>query len=66
VARDVEAWAAAIRRELPRTLIILNTVYLPPVNALPGLEYRSPWGLGDLAAHFDCELGRVAADSRTC
>jgi FkbH-like protein len=60
-ARDVEGWAAAIRTELPRALIILNTVYLPPVHALTGLEYHSGWGLGDLAAQFNCELGRVAA-----
>jgi FkbH-like protein len=60
-ARDVESWAAAIRAELPRALIILNTVYLPPVHALTGLEYHSPWGLGDLAAEFNCELGRVVA-----
>ncbi len=60
-AREVENWAAAIRAELPRALIVLNTVYLPPVNALTGLEYHSPWGLGDLAAQFNIELGRIAA-----
>jgi predicted enzyme involved in methoxymalonyl-ACP biosynthesis len=26
---------------------------------LTGLEYHSPWGLGDLGAEFNCELGRV-------
>jgi FkbH-like protein len=60
-AREVESWAGAIRAELPRALIILNTVYLPPVHPLTGLEYHSPWGLADLAAQFNCELGRVAA-----
>jgi FkbH-like protein len=60
-ARAVESWAAAIRAQLPRALIILNTVYLPPVHALTGLEYHSKWGLSDLAAQFNCELGRVAA-----
>jgi FkbH-like protein len=60
-AREVESLAATVRRELPRALVVLNTVYLPPVHALTGLEYHSQWGLSDLAAHFNCELGRVAA-----
>jgi FkbH-like protein len=60
-ARDVEHWAAAIRSGLPDALIILNTVYLPPVHTLTGLEYHSQWGLADLAMQFNCELGRIAA-----
>jgi hypothetical protein len=46
----MDRWATMIRGGLPDALIALNTVYLPPVHALTGLEYHSPWGLSDLTA----------------
>ncbi len=59
--REVEGWTAALRAGLPRALIVLNTIYLPPVHSLTGLEYHSPWGLSDLASQFNWELGGVAS-----
>ena len=60
-AREVGEWAARIRQGLPDALIVLNTILLPPVHALTGLEYHSPWGLADLAAWFNLELGPITA-----
>jgi FkbH-like protein len=60
-AGEIANWAAMIRAGLPDALIILNTVYLPPVHVLSGLEHHSPWGLADLAMQFNCELGAIAS-----
>lgn len=60
-AREVQSWAAMIRAGLPDSLIILNTVYLPPIHSLSGLEYHSSWGLADLATEFNRELGGFAS-----
>jgi FkbH-like protein len=62
-AHEVEHYVVTLRKRLPETLVILNTVYLPPVHSLTGLEHHSAWGLADLAAHYNEELARIARHS---
>jgi FkbH-like protein len=59
-AREVEHYVAVLKERLPETLVVLNTVYLPPVHSLTGLEYHSPLGLADLATSYNSELAGVA------
>ncbi len=62
-AIEVEGYLAVLRDRLPETLVILNTVYLPPVHSLTGLEYHSCWGMADLTANYNGELARIARRS---
>jgi FkbH-like protein len=60
-ATEVGSLAAAIRAGLPSALIVLNTVYLPPIHSVSGLEHHSAWGLLDLASQFNLELGAAVS-----
>jgi FkbH-like protein len=62
-ANEVERYVATLQERLPETVVILNTVYLPPVHSLTGLEYHTAWGLADLAAHYNGELAHIARQS---
>ena len=59
-AAETEGWANLIQQQLPTAIVILNTIAMPPIHTLTGLEYHSPWGLTDLAAQYNLELARVA------
>ncbi len=59
---ELENWIRVIQTQLPGSVLILNTVCLPPVNALTGLEYHSPWALTDLAVNYNTGLRRIAAE----
>ena len=63
VAMEVERYVAVFQERSPETLVILNTVYLPPIHSLTGLEHHSPVGLADLAAQYNGELARIARQS---
>src|SRR5208283_3889411 len=58
-AHEVEYYVDLLCERLPDTLVVLNTVYLPPNHALTGVEYNSDWNLGDLAVHYNAELTRI-------
>ena len=58
--RETERYVAALRDRLPQALVIVNTLYLPPIHCLTGLEYHSSWGLSDLPAFYNRELARTA------
>src|ERR1035441_8752559 len=53
---------SVMRARLPDATVILNTIYLPPIHTLTGLEYHSTWGLSDLQTNYNAELRRIAAD----
>jgi FkbH-like protein len=60
-AAEIASLLQLVRVGLPDALVLLNTVYLPPLHALSGLEHHSPWGVSDLAAQFNVELAAIAA-----
>ena len=60
---ELECYIDVLRSRVPEALIILNTVYLPPIHALTRLEYHTVWGLSDLAAKYNEELARLACQS---
>src|SRR4029077_18667224 len=63
VAHEVEECVDLLRERLPGTLVVLNTIYLPPIHALTGLEHNSPWGLSNLVTHYNAELNRIGEQS---
>ena len=45
---------------LPRTTFLLNTIAVPPVHALTGLEYNTGHSVWDLASEYNQRLGEFA------
>ena len=61
-AKELENCLKVIRSRLPEALVVLNTICLPPIHALTGLEHHSPLGITDLAWHYNSELTRIASE----
>src|SRR5260370_40561082 len=64
VAAEIEAYVALLRERLPETLVLLNTIYLPPIHALTGVEHNSSWNLGDLALSYNAAISRIGERHR--
>jgi len=51
---------AQLRERLPQATLVLNTVTLPPLNTLLGLEYNSAYGVRDVISGYNAGLERLA------
>ncbi|HXM43434.1 MAG TPA: HAD-IIIC family phosphatase [Bryobacteraceae bacterium] len=50
---------------LPETAFLLNTIALPPLTALTGLEYNSGYSLHDLSYAYNRALAGLARETRS-
>jgi len=57
---ELENLIATLKQRLPSALLVLNTIYFPPINSLTGLEFHSQWSITALVSTFNSELGRIA------
>ena len=59
-ADDLEANLAALQQHLPFATVILHSIYFPPLHALTGLEYHTPYTLSTIAWFFNIHLGEIS------
>jgi FkbH-like protein len=61
---DLDTMLRTAGERLPNAAFLINTVVLPPRNALSGLEYNTPFAMHDLASTYNEAAGEMAQSSR--
>lgn len=64
--KELESLVEQIQSRLPNTSIFLNSIIVPPLNALGMLEYNSSYSLRDAFGQFNAGLREIAHSRRRC
>jgi len=62
-AAELRQLVSAARRHLPETAFLLNTIALPPLTPLTGLEYNSEYSLYDISYEYNRALSALARET---
>jgi len=57
---ELEALTTHLGKRLPQATLLLNTVTIPPLNTLVGLEYNSDYSVRDVISGYNTGLARLA------